>query len=83
MKYIYFSILALLFSCGTRDTKICDCLEAGESLNKFSSKMMLKDANSADLKEMKKLKENKRRKCVAYETMSGEEMLKLKANCEN
>jgi hypothetical protein len=81
MKYIYFSILVLLFSCGTKDTKICDCLVAGESLNKFSAKMMLKDANSADLKEMTKLKENKRKKCAAYEAMSGEEMLKLKANC--
>ena len=81
MKYIYFSIFALLISCGEKDTKICDCLEAGESLNKFSSKMMLKEANSSDLKEMKKLKANKSKKCAEYQTMSGEKMWELKANC--
>lgn len=74
--------LFLLLSCGQSDPKMCSCLEAGEKLNNYSSKMFTKEITEKDVKEMQKLKEDKAKKCVDYQTMSGEEMLKRKADCE-
>ena len=81
MKYILpFSIL-ILFSCNSRDPKMCDCLDAGDKLNKFSSKLLTKEASQKDVAEMKKLKAEKAKKCADFQMMSGEEMLKKKATC--
>lgn len=74
--------LLLFYSCGQSDPKMCSCLEAGEKLNNYSSKMFTKEITEKDVKEMQKLKEDKAKKCVDYQTMSGEEMLKRKADCE-
>jgi len=82
MKYIVFFALSILISCSNKDTKICDCLKSGDKLNQFSSEMMMKEASKADLAKMKSLKEDQKKKCADYQTMSGEEMLKLKANCQ-
>jgi maleate cis-trans isomerase len=75
-------VLFLLISCGQSDPKMCSCLEAGEKLNNYSSKMFTKEITEKDVKEMQKLREDKAKKCVDYQTMSGEEMLKRKADCE-
>ncbi|MES2589317.1 MAG: hypothetical protein V4622_10070 [Bacteroidota bacterium] len=83
MKYFYFSITILLFSCVSKDTKMCDCLEAGEKLNDFSAKILMKEVSQKEAQEMKKLKAEKAKKCADYQKMSGEEMLKRKAECAN
>ena len=45
MKTILFSFsILLLFSACSDNTKICDCLEAGEKLQTFSAKMFSKEA---------------------------------------
>ena len=57
MKTILFSFsILLLFSACSDNTKICDCLEAGEKLQTFSSKMFSREASTKDLSEMKRLK---------------------------
>ena len=83
MKIIFFSIslLALLVSC-TDNTKICDCLEAGEKLQSFSVKMFTREASSKDLTEMKRLKKEQKKKCKDFQTMDGKQMLELKEECE-
>ncbi len=83
MKIIFFSIslLALLISCSD-NTKICDCLEAGEKLQSFSVKMFTREASSKDLTEMKRLKKEQTQKCKDFQTMDGKKMLELKEECE-
>ena len=81
MKYILPFGIMLLFSCNSRDPKMCDCLDAGDKLNKFSSKLLTKEASQKDVVEMKKLKAEKVKKCADFQMMSGEEMLKKKASC--
>jgi hypothetical protein len=83
MKIIFFSIslLAILVSCSD-NTKICDCLEAGEKLQSFSVKMFTREASSKDLTEMKRLKKIQLEKCKDFQTMDGKKMLELKEECE-
>jgi hypothetical protein len=83
MKIIFFSIslLALLVSCSD-NTKICDCLEAGEKLQSFSVKMFSREASTKDLSEMKRLKKEQMQKCKDFQTMDGKKMLELKEECE-
>lgn len=83
MKIIFFSIslLALLVSCSD-NTKICDCLEAGEKLQSFSVKMFSREASTKDLSEMKRLKKEQMQKCKDFQTMDGKKMLELKEKCE-
>jgi hypothetical protein len=82
MKYLAVFTLFLFFSCSNKDTKICSCLDAGEKLNQFSSEMLIKEASKEDVVKMKALKDEKSKKCADYQTMNGDEMLKLKANCQ-
>lgn len=82
MKYILPFSIFILFSCNTHDQKMCDCLDASEELNKFSAKMLTKEASEKDIAEMKKLRTTKSKKCFEYQVMSGKEMLKRKAECE-
>jgi hypothetical protein len=83
MKIIFFSIslLALLVSCSD-NTKICDCLEAGEKLQSFSVKMFSREASTKDLSEMKRLKKEQMQKCKDFQTMDGKKMLEFKKECE-
>jgi hypothetical protein len=79
------SILSLFFfiSCSSKDHKMCDCLEAGEKLNKFSSQIMLKEISSKNMRTMKMLKSDKNQKCKLYQKMSGKEMFELKEKCKD
>lgn len=83
MKSIFLiPALTLLISCSSKDDKFCDCLEAGEKLNNFTTTLFDKDITSEMKKEMETLKNHKKEKCKAYEMMSGEKMLELKKECE-
>jgi len=81
MKYLLPALIFCLCACGPTDPKMCDCLDAGDKLNQFSSKLLSKEATPKEVAEMKKLKADKTSKCKDYQTMSGEEMLKRKAEC--
>lgn len=81
MKYIPFLAILFLFACSSRDQKMCDCLDSGEKLNRFSAKMLRKVPSEADQKKMKRLRDEKAKKCADFQMMSGEEMLKRKATC--
>lgn len=78
---IAINILVLSTSCSD-NTKICDCLEAGEKLQTFSAKMFSKEASTKDLREMKRLKKTQMQKCKDFQTMDGKKMLELKEECE-
>lgn len=81
MKKSAVVILLILASCSSKDPKMCECLEAGEKLNQFSSEIMMKEITATDAEKMKTLKAEKAKKCADYQEMSGEEMLKRKAEC--
>jgi hypothetical protein len=83
MKTILFSFsILILFSACSDNTKICDCLEAGEKLQSFSVKMFSREASTKDLSEMKRLKKIQLEKCKDFQTMDGKQMLELKKECE-
>lgn len=82
MRFYLFSLLFLLFSCGSGDQKICQCLEAGDRLNHLSARLLESEVTPQLKAEMLKLKEEKAEKCKQFESMGGEEMLKRKAECE-
>jgi hypothetical protein len=83
MKTILFSFsILILFSACSDNTKICDCLDAGENLQSFSAKMFSREASTKDLSEMKRLKKIQLEKCKDFQTMDGKKMLELKEECE-
>ena len=82
MRFYLFISLFFLFSCGSGDKKICDCLEAGDKLNQLSAQLLEGEVTPEKKAEMLKLKKEKIKKCEEFQTMSGEEMLKRKAECE-
>lgn len=82
MKYVYLLFLVSFLACESKDTKICDCLKASEKLNKASSKFFMNDFSEKEMKAFQKLKKEKIKKCADYQTMSGEEMIKRKNECD-
>lgn len=84
MRFCLFtSLLFLLFSCGAKEEKICECLEVGDRFNQLSSELLgSNDVSEEQRDEMISLKKEKTKKCADFQTMSGEEMLKRKAECE-
>lgn len=80
-KVFLFVALASLVSCSSKDEQFCKCMQAGEELNEYSAKMLSEEVTSEKAAKMKELKEIKKKECVDYQTMMGEEMLKKKANC--
>jgi len=76
-------IIALLFTaCSQRDEQFCKCLEASEKLNLEANKLLSGKSSSLSKEERAKLKIDKEMACADYQTMTGEEMLKRKAECE-
>jgi hypothetical protein len=78
---IVLSSFFLLFACSEPD-KICDCIAAGDDLNKKSAEILNKIPSKKDETEIIQLRKIKKKKCAAFEEMAGPEMLKRKATCE-
>lgn len=70
-----------LSGCG-RDS-ICECIEAGDALNKKSGEILSKGtASKADEKVIGELRKTKKEKCLEFETMDGPQMMERKASCK-
>lgn len=70
-----------LSGCG-RDS-ICECIEAGDALNKKSSEILSKgEVSKADETAIGELRKTKKEKCQEFETMDGPQMMERKASCE-
>ncbi len=76
-------LLFILAACGSGEkTPFCKCMEAGNELNEYSSKILEKsEIDSKAESKMKELKATKKKLCKEYEMMSGAEMLELKRAC--
>ncbi len=75
--------LAVLFLASCSRDKICDCIDAGDALNKKSSQILEKgEASKADEKQVAELRKTKKAKCAEFETMAGPEMLERKQSCK-
>ena len=84
MKRILLILLpVVLAACSSKDEQFCKCLKAGEELNDFSSKMLMEEVTQEKANKMQQLKDAKKKECVDYQTMMGDEMLKRKAECNN
>ena len=81
-KIIFLSSILIVISCSSKDDQFCKCLKAGDVLNAFSSKLFDKEITPNLQKQLQKLKSTKASACKDYQIMSGEKMLKLKAECE-
>lgn len=74
----------VLAACGPADKQFCTCMEAGEEFNKIAAEMLDPDVASDAKKKAQftTLKKKKESACADYQTMSGEEMMKRKQECE-
>jgi hypothetical protein len=81
MKKVLFIAALFLFSCTSKDTQFCKCLEAGDALNNFSSELLQAEVDQAKADKLNALKKAKKEACADYQTMKGEEMLKRKKEC--
>ncbi len=82
MRYCLFCLLFLLVSCGPKDPQMCSCLESSEQLNQLSSRLLSGKVTQAQKDSLIQLRAETAKKCLNYQTMSGEEMLKRKADCQ-
>ena len=57
-------------------------MEVGDTLNKFSAELLERPATKEDEKKMQKLRETSKKECASYYEMSGTEMRKKKAACQ-
>lgn len=82
LKQLFLPLLvgATLSACAGKDS-ICDCIEAGDRLNKTSSEILKKEPTVSDEKAIQKLRRIKKQKCAEFENMSGPEMLERKQTC--
>jgi hypothetical protein len=74
--------LVVLSSCKEKDPRFCDCLNVGEELNAFSSKMMTGEVTKEQDAKLQQLMRKKAQVCAPYQKMKGPEMLKKKEGCE-
>ncbi len=74
----------LLTACAPGDEQFCTCMEAGEEFDKIASEMLQPEnqSNVDKQQEFTRLKNKKEEACKDYQTMSGEEMIRRKADCE-
>jgi len=82
MKKLFpIALFFLVISCDSKDEQFCKCMQAGEELNNFSSKLFTEEVTEAKAAKLKSLKAKQKKECVNYQTMGGEEMLQKKAEC--
>jgi hypothetical protein len=74
----------LLFSvgCSPSDPQFCECLEKSDAFNEASAEVIAHPEKTQTFETQKKLKVEKEKACEEYLDMSGEDMLKRKADCE-
>lgn len=77
-----FTLLLVVVGCSPSDPQFCECLEKGDAFNKASAEVIADSKNKQSIQELKKLKAEKEKACANYIDMSGEEMLKRKADCK-
>jgi hypothetical protein len=75
-------ITGFISACSEPDS-ICDCITASAAVNKKSAEILKKEPTAADESTLKKLRAEKKKKCAAFEDMSGPEMLERKATCND
>jgi hypothetical protein len=83
MRKIYFTLLIVptLFSC-SNDQSLCNCLEAGEDVNQLSASFFTRDYSVLGKDSLDALIHYRDSLCEEFKMMSGEDMLKLKENCD-
>jgi hypothetical protein len=82
-RLLFIAVPLMLAACSSKDEQFCKCLNAGEELNDYSAKMLTEEVTKEKANKMQQLKEAKKKECVDYQTMMGDEMLKRKAECKN
>jgi hypothetical protein len=82
-RFLFIALPIILVACSSKDEQFCKCLSAGQELNDFSAKMLTEEVTKEKANKMQQLKEAKKKECVDYQTMLGDEMLKRKAECTN
>lgn len=83
LRYTFLLIVSMGFlaSCGGKDS-ICDCIEAGDKLNRKANALLESGSSDDAGKELLRLKEEKKKKCAEFETMDGNEMKRRMQDCQ-
>lgn len=81
-RIIYLTPFFFIFGCSQPDS-ICDCIAASDALNLKSYEILKKGPNVNDERAIIQLRAVKKKKCAAFELMSGPEMLERQKTCNN
>lgn len=72
----------LLTSCSAEPTPFCKCIESGEVLSEYSSKLFQKEVTSEDEVIMDDLRAKKDKDCKEFENLTDDKIQALKEECE-
>jgi hypothetical protein len=78
--FIMLFLADLIFSCAGPD-KLCDCIQASDTLTKKSQALLSKKLKYEDIKDFRILQRKKNIKCKTFANMGGKEMMEKKASC--
>lgn len=81
MKKVLVISVLFLTACSSRDEQFCECLQAGDALNKESQKFMSELPTEEDAARINELKQEKTDACKNYTEMAGDEMRRKKKEC--
>jgi hypothetical protein len=71
----------LLLSCHRKDENFCSCMKKSEEVNTLTEKIWQLKGAKKDSLQLKKLIISKNKMCDAYSDINGDELLKLKQDC--
>jgi hypothetical protein len=83
MKIYSLLLLVLFASCGSKriDKQFCNCLKAGNNLNKKTASILTENVTQEDKIQIIRLKGEKERACENYKAAAGPEMREKMRNC--
>lgn len=81
-KLSLFIFVILLASCSSKPS-LCDCVEAGDSVNQISASLFDRIPTQGAIDSLKQAEKNRDSICAQYQTMMPDELHKKAAECES
>lgn len=82
MRTSFLFVLLLLGACSSDDTKLCDCIEAGEYVNELSASFFHREYSDLGKDSLDQAVLRRDELCQEFINMSADELQSLTSNCE-
>jgi len=81
---VFFALLLTLFSCQTNDEKLCQCVEKGALVDKYSVSLIGKqNVTKEEEAKLDQLRDEMHASCEAFKFMPSEELQAKKQACSS